>query len=87
MYLLLLRHNCNKNCFSQNGQFLNINFKDDNLSKLKVQKDMLTNVFMLSLNTPPGMPGYSQPGGMATDFNIWDRSMGDEELIEWTTCR
>ena len=48
---------------------------------------MLTNVFLLSMNTPPGMPGYSQPGGMATDFNIWDRSMGDEELIEWTTCR
>ena len=27
------------------------------------------------------------PGGMATDFNIWDRAMGDKELIDWTMCK
>ena len=27
------------------------------------------------------------PGGMSTDFNIWDRQMGDKELIDWTTCK
>ena len=27
------------------------------------------------------------PGGMATDFNIWDRAMEDKELIDWTTCK
>ena len=31
--------------------------------------------------------GCTVPGGMATDFNIWDRAMGDQELIDWTTCK
>ena len=26
------------------------------------------------------------PGALVTDFNIWDRSMGDIELIHWTSC-
>ena len=27
------------------------------------------------------------PGGMATDFNIWDRAMDDNELVDWTKCK
>ena len=27
------------------------------------------------------------PGGMVTDFNMWDRAMGDKELVDWTTCK
>ncbi len=29
----------------------------------------------------------SSPEGKITDFNIWDRFLSTEELIDWTTCK
>ena len=36
---------------------------------------------------PVEVQDCTAPGGMSSDFNIWDRSMGDKELIDWTTCK
>ena len=73
----------------QNGQFLNINYKDEQLSDLKIQKELLLKVSLMNCGNAPledQMPDCTAPGAMATDFNIWDRSMGDGELIKWTSC-
>ena len=50
---------------------------------MKIPKRVLTNVFLMTC----GDGGCTQPGGMATDFNIWDMAMTDKELIDWTTCK
>ena len=73
-------------CFTfQNGQFLNINFVDKNLAELKVPKELLLRVFLMRCIS--GRTDCNNPGSMVTDFNMWDRSLGDDELIKWTTCR
>ena len=73
----------------QNGKFL-LDYEDENLSELKISKELLTRVSLMSCGYVPveeQEEGCTVPGGMATDFNIWDRAMGDQELIEWTTCK
>ena len=73
----------------QNGQFLNINYKDENLSDLKIPKDFLLKVSLMNCGDQPiehQLRDCTAPGAMATDFNIWDWSMGDGELIKWTSC-
>ena len=69
----------------QNGQFLNINFVDKNVAELKVPKDLLLRVFLLGC--VEDRINCNNPGSMVTDFNMWNRSLGDDELIKWTTCR
>ena len=69
----------------QNGQFLNINFVDKNVAELKVPKELLLRVFLLGCIS--GRTDCNNPGSMVTDFNMWDRSLGDDELTKWTTCR
>ena len=69
----------------QNGQFLNINFVDKNLAELKVPKELLLRVFLMRCINDRS--DCNNPGSMVTDFNMWDRSMGDDELMKWTTCR
>ena len=65
-------------------------YVDENLSNLKIPKELL---FRVSLMTCSSMPvvlrekDCTVPGGMVTDFNIWDRAMGDKELIDWTMCK
>ena len=54
---------------------------DENLSDLKIFKKF--RVALMSC----GSVDCTAPGGMATDFNIWDRAMDDKELIDWTTCK
>ena len=54
---------------------------DENLSDLKIFKKL--RVRILSCEDPD----CTAPGGMATDFNMWDRAMVDEELVDWTTCK
>ena len=73
----------------QNGKFL-VNYVDENLSDLKIPKDLLLKASLMSCGYVPvedQLEDCTAPGGMATDFNIWDRAMGDEELIDWTTCK
>ena len=69
--------------FHQNGELLNKNFEDDNLKELVVSKEVLSNVYLLSNEGG----GWNHPGGMATDLNIWDRAMDNQELLDWTTCK
>ena len=40
----------------------------------------------LTLNWSLQEVDCTAPGALVTDFNIWDRSMGDIELIHWTSC-
>ena len=69
----------------QNGEFLNINFVDKNLSNLKVPKELLLRVFLLRAIID--QTDKTNPGSMVTDFNMWDRSLKDNELKDWTSCR
>ena len=71
---------------SQNGEFLNINYVDDNLSELKVPKELLLKVYLMRCAND-FQEDCTTPGAMATDFNIWDRSLGDKDLVDWTSCK
>ena len=76
--------------YLQNGRFTNINYIDENLSALEVLTEFLLKV---SLTTCGHVPVEEQvqdctaPGALVTDFNIWDSSMSDIELIHWTSCQ
>ena len=63
---------------------------DENLSDLKIPKELLFRASLMNCGYSPMdklEKDCTVPGGMATDFNIWDIAMGDKELIEWTTCK
>ena len=63
---------------------------DENLSDLKIPKELLLRASLMSCGYAPvedQTEDCTAPGGMATDFNIWDRAMEDKELIDWTTCK
>ena len=70
----------------QNGEFLNINLVDDNLENMKVPKELLFKVYIMRCASNFEVD-CTAPGGMATDFNYWDRSLSDKELRDWTTCK
>ena len=74
-----------KKCL-QNGEFLNVNYTDENLKDLKVPVDLLLKVHIM---TCPNdfEKDCTAPGAQATDFNIWSRSFNDQELIDWTSCK
>ena len=60
---------------------------DENLSDLKISKELLFRATLMNCGPDDETKDCTSPGGMATDFNIWDRAMGDRELIAWTTCK
>ena len=63
---------------------------DENLSDLKIPKELLLRASLMSCGYAPvedQTEDCTAPGGMATDFNIWDIAMDDKELIDWTTCK
>ena len=70
----------------QNGEFLNINLVDDNLENMKVPKELLFKVYIMRCASNFEVD-CTAPGGMATDFNYWDRALSDKELKDWTTCK
>ena len=75
--------------FCQNGNFL-LDYVDENLSDLKIPKELLLRASLMSCGFAPveeQTTDCTAPGGMATDFNIWDRAMDDKELVDWTTCK
>ena len=72
--------------YQQNGEFLNINFVDDNLSDLKISKELMMKVYILRCGNDFQLD-CTAPGAMATEFNYWDRAMSDNELRDWTTCK
>ena len=74
---------------SQNGNFL-LDYVDENLSDLKVPKELLLGASLMSCGFAPveeQTRDCTAPAGMATDFNIWDRAMDDNELVDWTKCK
>ena len=75
--------------YLQNGKFL-VDYVDENLSDLKIPKDLLMKPSLMSCGFYPvdhQTKDCTAPGGMATDFNIWNRALGVQELIDWTTCK
>ena len=74
------------NPYKQNGEFLNINFEDDNLERMEVPKELLYKVYIMRCASNFEVD-CTAPGGMATDFNYWDRSLSDKEVKDWTTCK
>ena len=76
--------------YFQNGRFTNIDYVDENLSALQVSTEFLLKVSLASCGHAPveEQPvDCTAPGALMTDFNIWDRAMGDIELIHWTSCQ
>ena len=71
---------------SQNGEFLNINFVDDDLSELEIPIELLVKVHLLRCTNAYELT-CTTPGGMVTDFNIWDRALSVQEIRDWTTCK
>ena len=65
---------------------MNVNYTDENLGDLKVPTDLLLNVYLMRCAND-FEKDCTAPGAMATDFNIWTRSLDDEELIDWTSCK
>ena len=70
----------------QNGDFLNVNFVDENLKDLEVPLSLLMKVYLLRCNNAYDLD-CTTPGGMVTDFNMWDRAFPPEDLKDWTSCR
>ncbi len=70
----------------QNGRPLNVNFVDLNLQNLTIPRDLLQKVYLLRCNNDY-MDDCTAPGGIATDFNIWDRAFSLEEQRQWTKCQ
>ncbi len=71
---------------TQNGVPLNINFVDENLSKMSIPLELLTKVHLMRcLND--FTPECTAPGGSMADFNVWDRAFTLDEAVKWTTCR
>ena len=70
----------------QNGEFLNINFVDEDLSELEIPIDLLLKVHLLRCTNDYELT-CTTPGGMVTDFNIWDRAFAVAEMRDWTTCK
>ena len=71
----------------QNGEFLNINYIDDNLKDLKkVPVEFLLQVYLMRCAND-----YEKEcnnfGAQMTDFNMWSRSLSDQELFDWTSCK
>lgn len=70
----------------QNGDFLNVNYVDENLKDLEIPLSLLMKVYLLRCNNNYDLD-CTTPGGMVTDFNMWDRSFTPKELQDWTSCR
>ena len=63
-----------------------INFEsDDRLSDMTVPIELIQKVYLMGCNFED--PDCSMPGGVITDFNIWDRSFSSSDLQAWTACR
>ena len=71
----------------KNGRLLSVNFERDvHLQDMTVPLELIHKVLLM--RCPSGdMPDCTMPGGMITDFNIWDRSFSSEDMKKWTTCR
>ncbi len=71
----------------QNGELVNVNFEnDENLRGLTVPISQILKVNLLRCNNDFTLD-CTAPGGLVTDFNIWDRAFSLEEQKSWTSCK
>ena len=73
--------------FFQNGKMLSVNFeRDPHLLDMIVPLELLKKVILMRC-----LSGFktdcTMPGGLITDFNIWDRSFSADDMKLWTTCQ
>ena len=61
-------------------------FIDENLSQLEIPLELLLKVHLLRCSNDYDLV-CTTPGGMVTDFNIWDRALAMNEIKDWTTCK
>ena len=66
---------------------LNVNYDMDvHLSELSVPSELLKKVYLMQCLSD-NIADCTMPGGIITDFNIWERAFSVEELNQWTSCR
>ncbi len=71
----------------QNGEvsFSN-NHPDPDMTEVEIPEDFLSSVFLGRSNYDYKFYG-SSPQSQYTDLNIWNKFLGEEELVAWTTCQ
>ncbi len=72
-------------CIIQDGALLNVDLDDPFLRNVTIDPDFMTKVFIGGCATV--IPGCAMPGGIIADFNLWDRPLSSEEMVDWTACR
>ena len=66
---------------------LSINYERDvHLLDMTVPLELLQKVLLMRCLTG-SKADCTMPGGLITDFNIWDRSFSVEDMQKWTTCQ
>ena len=66
---------------------LNVNYeRDSNLLDMRVPLELLQKVLLMRCLLQ-SVPDCTMPGGLITDFNIWDRSFTADNMQRWTTCQ
>ena len=71
----------------KNGKMLNVNYERDvHLSDMTVPLELLQKVVLMRCLLG-SKSDCTMPGGLITDFNIWDRSFSAHDMIQWTTCQ
>ena len=66
---------------------LNVNYERDvHLMDMTVPLELLQKVLLMRCLLT-GKPDCTMPGGLITDFNIWDRSFSADDMQKWTTCK
>ena len=63
-----------------------MNGPQPNLISTVIPPDFLTKVY-LGRCAFDYKPGCTTPGGLITDFNIWNRALTEQEAVDWTSCK
>ena len=62
----------------------------DDVKHVKIPKGFLDKIIIgpCKLNaTSYGTKPCVRHKAMVTDFNVWDRALSEDELVNWTNCR
>ena len=65
---------------------MNMNGTEPNLENVVIPPDFLTKVY-IGRCAFSYQKGCTTPGGLFTDFNVWDRFLTEQEAVDWTACR
>ena len=72
--------------FAVNGNFTNINHKDKRLENVQLPTDLLDKIY-LGRCPWDHTDSCSKHNGKFADFNLWDRPLSEQEMLDWTSCR